>query len=118
LPGGESGTLLAFVAEGEAQAGDFDAALTTANAIGAAEVKTFAVRSIATVQVKAGNLEAARRYSETGPNPSPEKLRHYQVTESRQRLPRRLSRRILEPRFKRPPPSRTRSFETREFFPH
>jgi hypothetical protein len=71
LPGGEGSSLLAFVAEAEAQSGDVEAAIATANAIDAPEVKREAMRNVAAAQVKAGNLAAARETFRNWPEPEP-----------------------------------------------
>jgi hypothetical protein len=71
---GESHSLLYFVATAQSQSGDVEAAIATANAIDAPEVKREAIRNIAAAQVKAGNLAAAREtfrnWSEPEPGPS------------------------------------------------
>jgi hypothetical protein len=67
----ESHSLLYFVATAQAQAGQVEAAIATANTIDAPEVKREAMRNIAAAQVRAGNLSAARETYRNWPEPEP-----------------------------------------------
>ncbi len=67
----ESHSLLYFVATAQAQAGQVEAAIATANTIDALEVKREAMRNIAAAQVRAGNLSAARETYRNWPEPEP-----------------------------------------------
>jgi hypothetical protein len=68
---GKSHSLLYFIATAQAQSGDIDGAIATANAIDASEVKREAMRNIAAAQVKAGDLAAARETFRNWPEPEP-----------------------------------------------
>ena len=70
-PPGENHGLLYFVATAQAQSGDIEGAIATANAIVPREVKREAMRNIAVAQVKAGNLAGARETLSRWPEPEP-----------------------------------------------